>query len=288
MTDEANPEISVILPARNAATTIQEMIESLYRQTVEVAFEIVVVDNGSTDDTAQAATAVSPPADAADIPLRVLHYTDRFGHASPRNHGADHALGHWLAFCDADDAVDVDWLAELFAARTERALIASQHVDLESGAHPTAGLTRVLGQEIVGTGGLFCSAETFREVGGFDPAFDRGGADADFSIRARQHGLALKLCPSARYLVRRRSAGAAVVRQARRYASNRARLISRHQDEIKATPSSYRMLIGRCRLLIVRLPWLLTDDRDRYLRMLGRFLGGLEGSIRHRIRYWER
>lgn len=85
--------ISVIIPAFNAAPYIGEAVSSVLRQTQSVS-EIIVVDDGSTDDTAE--TARSFP----DVRLISCEHA---GQASARNLGVRQAIGDFIAFLDADD-----------------------------------------------------------------------------------------------------------------------------------------------------------------------------------------
>lgn len=88
------PTISVIMPAYQSEAFIARTIHSAQTQTLR-PLEILVVDDGSTDGTAQAAAA------CGDL-VRVIRQANG-GPASARNHGAREARGEWLAFLDADD-----------------------------------------------------------------------------------------------------------------------------------------------------------------------------------------
>jgi len=105
-----NPRFSVIIPAYNSAVTLARAIESVRVQTWP-AHEIIVVDDGSKDDTASVAESFG---NAVKL-IRQLNS----GVAAARNAGASAATGDWLAFLDADDWVDPDriclhaeWIAE--------------------------------------------------------------------------------------------------------------------------------------------------------------------------------
>jgi len=90
----APPTFSVIIPAYNGAKTVSRAIESVLAQTYP-AYEIIVVDDGSIDATAQA---------VASFGSRVRYiYQPNAGVAAARNAGVKHATGEWLAFLDADD-----------------------------------------------------------------------------------------------------------------------------------------------------------------------------------------
>ena len=97
MTDETTLSVSVIIPAYNAGLHIARAIESVLAQTRE-ADEIVVVDDGSTDNTA---AEVSRLGDR----VRYIHQ-ENAGVSAARNAGVRAARGNWIAFLDADD----EWL----------------------------------------------------------------------------------------------------------------------------------------------------------------------------------
>jgi glycosyltransferase involved in cell wall biosynthesis len=96
------PLVSVIIPTYNRAALVREAVASVTAQTCR-DFEIVVVDDASTDDTAEAL--------ASRDDIRVLRHACRGGVAAARNRGAAAARGEWLAFLDSDDL----WLPEKLA-----------------------------------------------------------------------------------------------------------------------------------------------------------------------------
>lgn len=118
-------EVAVIIPAYNAAEYLRECLESILAQTFD-DLEIIVVDDGSTDDTAS--TARSYPQ------VRVLS-TPNVHQGAARNFGVAHSTAPLLTFVDADDTIPphaIEWLvsgrgnSELVSA----ALSATHPVDL--------------------------------------------------------------------------------------------------------------------------------------------------------------
>lgn len=168
--------VSVVIPAYNAARTIQPTLRSVLGQTVD-DLEVIVVDDGSTDDTAGAVNTLADPR------LRVLRQ-DNAGHAAARNTGIGEARGKWVAFLDADDL----WLpnklerqlAELRANPHIRALHAGAvHVDdalrpLFIGYAPAGKNTLLDVLCFDGLPGFMCTPIVDRtlldEVGRFDPS----------------------------------------------------------------------------------------------------------------------
>src|SRR3954469_12256948 len=90
------PEVSVVIPAYNAAQTVGAAVDSVLAQTFG-DFELIVVDDGSRDDTAEVVRARKDP--------RVnCVRTENGGVSAARNRGLDLAAGSLVAFLDADDA----------------------------------------------------------------------------------------------------------------------------------------------------------------------------------------
>lgn len=106
MTASSNPRVSVIVPAYNAAGHIGEALESVHAQTVS-DWEIVVCDDGSSDNTAAVASGFGGR-------VRLVRNEHNQGLAAARNAAIEHSRGSVLALLDADDV----WLPEYL----ERAL----------------------------------------------------------------------------------------------------------------------------------------------------------------------
>jgi glycosyltransferase involved in cell wall biosynthesis len=106
--------ISVVMPCYNAAPFVEEAIESVLQQSYPHV-ELIIVDDGSSDESVQTIASV-----AARNPDRitVLHQTNSGPYAA-RNHGLSHARGNFVAFLDADDTWHPDALSQLHAAMTE-------------------------------------------------------------------------------------------------------------------------------------------------------------------------
>ncbi|MEX0799193.1 MAG: glycosyltransferase [Bacteriovoracaceae bacterium] len=96
-----SPFFSVITPAYNRAYTLERAIESVQIQKFK-DWELIVIDDGSTDDTAKVLEAHAGPAK-----IKIVK-TDNHGVSMARNIGARKAQGEWLAFLDSDD----EWLPQ--------------------------------------------------------------------------------------------------------------------------------------------------------------------------------
>lgn len=105
------PFFSIVMPAYNAAVGLRQTVACVLEQT-ERDFELVIVDNGSTDATGVLADQLA----AQDPRVRVVHLAQNGGPAGGRNAGIAQACGTYLWMPDADDLFDTDLLAKARAA----------------------------------------------------------------------------------------------------------------------------------------------------------------------------
>lgn len=101
------PSVSIIVPTYNRAHLLPRCLDSLLDQS-DPDLEIIVVDDGSTDDTAQVLQRYS----SRDSRVRTVSQ-DNEGGCAARNAGVDAATSPWITFLDSDDEVTRDWLTEL-------------------------------------------------------------------------------------------------------------------------------------------------------------------------------
>jgi glycosyltransferase involved in cell wall biosynthesis len=101
------PTISIVTPCYNAARYLRETIRSVLKQTLPPA-EMVIVDDGSTDDSAEIAESYGTP-------VRVIRQANQ-GESAARNRGIREARGDYLLFLDADDLLEQEALERLATA----------------------------------------------------------------------------------------------------------------------------------------------------------------------------
>lgn len=187
-----NHKLSVVIPAYNAARYLAEAIDSILTQG-DFAPQVVVVDDGSTDETAEIAQSFGQGVTCLSQP--------NAGIAAALNHGLEAARGEWLAFCAADDRWAQGRLEKQFAA-----FEAQPAPDLVFG-HVQNFFSPELGTEI--TGRYYCpplplpgyslasmlvKRKTFDRVGSFDPQY-KIGEFVDWYARAQELGLVSSLLP---------------------------------------------------------------------------------------------
>ncbi|HET7302537.1 MAG TPA: glycosyltransferase family A protein [Candidatus Saccharimonadales bacterium] len=102
-----NPRTSIIIPTYNRAYIIQAAIKSVLAQT-DQNWELIVVDDGSTDSTKQVVEAFK------DQRIRYV-FQQNAGVAHARNHGLSEARGEWIAYLDSDNELSAQYLATMHA-----------------------------------------------------------------------------------------------------------------------------------------------------------------------------
>ncbi len=154
------PKISVIMPAYKAAATIAAALRSIRDQTVRV-HEVIVVDDGSPDDTAELV--------ARDFSEVRLMRQPNAGPAVARNNGAQAATGDWLAFLDADDV----WLADklerqLPATEDPKAAVVAGRVvgRRDPHFHPAPDFDSLWAHNTIATSSVLLRREAFLAAGG--------------------------------------------------------------------------------------------------------------------------
>jgi glycosyltransferase involved in cell wall biosynthesis len=102
-------DVTVVIPARNAASTISEQLDALARQIDAPEFEVVVVDNGSNDGTREVVLVHQQTFDR----LRLIDEPSKLGANAARNAGVREARTTKVLMCDADDVVTPSWVRSL-------------------------------------------------------------------------------------------------------------------------------------------------------------------------------
>jgi glycosyltransferase involved in cell wall biosynthesis len=196
----ATPLVSVIVPVWNRPEDIRQCLASLTQQTLSKSdYEIIVVDNGSSDETPDVARAFEG--------VTVLTES-RPGSYAARNLGLSVARGRHVAFIDSDCTADPHWLeAALRAAQVQpEAGVIAGHIDLKSEGGPTSPVcdayerifafnqARNVSSGIAVTANWLSPADVVRAVGGFRAELKSGG-DVDLAKRIRAAGYVLVYAP---------------------------------------------------------------------------------------------
>ena len=189
---ETTVQFTVIVPVYNGKETLRGCLDALAAQDLPVAdYEVLVVDNGSTDGTWELIENYGPP-------VRGLRETAIRGSYAARNAGIRESQGRIIAFTDADCVPKSTWLSLLLDGFNDPGVgcVGGQVVGLEptTPAEVFARRKGVLNQSMSFNGSFrphFATAnvayrrEVLDQLGGFEPSLESGG-DADLSWRMQE------------------------------------------------------------------------------------------------------
>lgn len=203
MTPEASPEsrgtapsdgVSAVMAVWNGAASVERALDSIASQSAPPA-EIIVVDDGSTDETSVIVRAWGEA--HPDARLRCITQPNA-GPAAARNRGVDAASSRWVAFLDADDRWHQDKLARQLVAldsRPELVLLGTRRITRRPGrlghVHPLS-LRRLLVVNVLTTSSVIVDRATFLAHEGF-PTQWRRSEDYDLWLRIAAAGQAVGL-----------------------------------------------------------------------------------------------
>jgi len=192
------PFVSVVIPAHNEETYLLSCLESIKRQDYAAEYEVIVVDNASTDNTARI---------ARDWGAKVVYESNR-SPACARQKGAEVAKGRIIAFIDADTRAPARWLSTIvwrFLCNPKTVVISGPYAYGDSGKASGilsyAGsfiniITDHLFRKVFRKGGALWGCNfavrrsAFWQVGGFDTSIRFYGEEYELSLRLRKAGKA--------------------------------------------------------------------------------------------------
>ncbi|HET8575704.1 MAG TPA: glycosyltransferase [Methylomirabilota bacterium] len=231
------PKVSVVVCAYNAESTMAACLDSL-RELRYPAYEVVVVDDGSTDRTGEIADQYEG--------IHVIHQENK-GLSAARNVGIAASTGEIVAFTDSDCIVDPDWLHYLVATFLSSGGVAVGGPNLPPpedslvatcvAASPGGPLHVLLNDEeaehIPGCNMAF-RREVLEELGGFDPIYRAAGDDVDLCWRLQERGYRIAFSPAAMVWHFRRNTVKAYIGQQRGYGKAEGLLYFRHPQRFNA------------------------------------------------------
>ena len=196
-------EVSVVICALNEEKRIGRQLRALDAQLDAPPFEVIVVDNGSTDRTADLVRSWINSGDRCAVDARLVDGSSTPGIPAARNAGAHAAVGRVLAFCDADDEVQPGWVSAM-AHGVESDAVAGGRVVAFRGDGADGddlygpGLVRTSYLPHISGANFGMERDLYFLVGGFDESLPRYGFDdVDFSWRVQEAGHRLVFIPAA-------------------------------------------------------------------------------------------
>ena len=289
--EDAAPELTVILCVRNGAARVRTQLETLARQEWNGRWDVLLVDNASTDATPEVLRAFAAEHDR----FRVVDAHDRLGLSHARNVGVANTRARSVAFCDDDDLVGDGWVAAMGTALRTHPVVACQFEwnELRSDEDPVdyttfqrRELSSVFGYAVA-SGVSGWQRELWESLGGNDESMTFTGEDFDMSIRAfLRCGIEPYFEPAAVCHIARRTGRRATYRQARRYGRSSVVLYERYgRGRADRVTAVRRALRDWCWLALHVFD--LRDDHEgvRWMRRAGTRVGRLEQSLRSRV-FW--
>lgn len=244
---EPTPQVSIVIPTYNRAQLLPATLDSALAQ-AGVDCEIIVIDDGSTDDTRAAITPY--------LSRVSYHYRDNRGASAARNAGIELARGEWIAFLDSDDLWESDRMKcvlEFARAHPDAGYIATgrrfiraegqrtdktyawrsrdsyvEPDDMLSGWRPGSGVV---------------SRELAQRVGGFDEAI-AAGEDLDFCLRLVPHTRVAEL---SKPLLLQRLHGRTLSRDHLKTAHGRLRIVEKLERDQPEFARNHARLIAKLR-----------------------------------------
>lgn len=276
-------DLAVVVPCHNEESTLGEQLSALVAQTWDGGtWEIIVVDNNSTDGT----VAVAQSFGERGVRLRVITANEKAGVAYARNAGICATDARSVALCDGDDVVQDGWVAA-FGEAMKTAELAVGTLDVDAinpewlARSRPADAARDLphfGETPFARGNNCAVRKTvWEELGGWDEGFV-GLEDIEFSLRARAAGYQAVLVPDAVVSYRYRPDWRDSWNQGVFYGRGRPELRRRAQAlGLEPAPSS--VSLKSWAWLVVNLPGLRSKQgRHAWIWVLANRIGELQAS----------
>lgn len=285
-------DVSVIIPCFNCAATIPEQLAALERQTFAGEWEIVAVDNGSTDDT----VALLRRWQRRLRRLRVVELAGTGPPARSRNAGVRAARGELLVFTDADDMVADCWVQALVEALGDHDVVGGPlRLDALNRTWPAAIRERPADPELplgwdylpfADTANLGVRRLLALDIGGFDETLT-SGEDRDFSWRAIHAGASVGFAPGALVQKRLRENLRGRWRQQALWAFASVELYLRHRERGMPARRTARAFLAELWMLCALTAKAAVSPRARvyWIDVAARLVGRARASWRYRTVY---
>jgi len=286
-------KLSVVVPCYNGGDTIGVQLEALAKQRWVEPWEVIVVDNKSTDRSMEIVELYRKQL----ANLRVVEAFARQGQPYAVNVGVSAAIGDSVAFCDADDEVASGWVPAMGEALSEHDFVACG-IDTQKlnppwiyhalGDHPQREGLPIINYPPylphAGGGYFGVRRSIFEAMGGFDESLPYLH-DTDFCFRLQLAGVKLHFVPDAVSHRRYRHKLSGLFDQARHYAEYNVKLYKKYQMiSHQRLPNPWKRHFYRWRRVFGRI-WRVRRKEDcaKLMWNLGWQIGLLEGSIKHRV-----
>jgi glycosyltransferase involved in cell wall biosynthesis len=196
MSDVA-PAISIVTATRQRSGRLAEYVASIEAQRIAVPFELVLVDDASTDATWD---EILHLALSSSVPITPIRRTERGGPGGARNTGWRAARAPLIAFTDDDCTPTPEWLATIHRALQEADLVQGRtlpRADQVAAGGPFGRTLRVEEEGLYPTCNMGYRRSVLEAVGGFDEHYTLTCEDTDLAWRSRENGATTRWEPDA-------------------------------------------------------------------------------------------
>lgn len=289
--------LSIIIPAYNAESIIGEQLDALEAQNHQGNWEVIIVNNGSTDDTVNLVTDYQQTMSN----LKLVHALDKQGKGYALNKGIEKAVGEAFVFCDADDVAAPNWVEAMAQSLQQHDVVAGAIEETVLNKYAVWRppqteneiqkflLSNYLGFLPFASGcNLAVSRAAFESIGGFIECENFVCEDVDLSWRLQLQGYDIHYTPEAIMHYRLRSSYKAYWRQIAGYAACAPLLYKRFAPcgMPKFAPKAVQ---DRYTWVIKKFPGMLITKREkaraRWVYKVAASWGRVQGSIRHKVLY---
>jgi glycosyltransferase involved in cell wall biosynthesis len=195
--------ISYLIPAYNAQNTIEQVISSIINQSYKTDYEIIVLNDGSTDKTKEKVLKMK----RSFKKIKLINQNN-MGLGYGRNRLLKEAKGNWIVFLDSDIILDKNWLREIINNKkkgiegyTGICEIADKNnlfCKLDQKLQPQKEQTFSISNQFVGYMNYLIPKKVFNKVGKFNEIFRTNGEDVEWFTRAFKKGYKFLLVPTAK------------------------------------------------------------------------------------------
>jgi glycosyltransferase involved in cell wall biosynthesis len=283
---------SIVLAVLNGEPLIVEQLEALAAQTYRGPWELVVVDNRSTDGTVECVRQFS-----TQLPnLRIVDAHAKAGLSFARNVGVGHASGDYVLFIDHDDRVDPRWLEAMARAAETADVVGGNNIHFVVDPDGTERVTKPAYEDhpthgfnflpSISGGNSGMRKSLFFELGGCDERYP-SGEDIDLYWRAMLAGHEVKFVADAMLEVRGRTGLRAQLRRTVRDSAVHPLIYREFRSSGMPRRSTRQAMRSWVYLVRVAPRSLMAapEARDRWLNQLAMVWGRVRGSVRYRAVY---
>lgn len=282
-----NVDLSIIIPARNEERRLGEQLDALLDQRLDGEWEIIVVDNGSTDGTADLVRRYAEGSPR----IKLLEAHERADKSYAMNRAVIAATGEAIAFCDADDIVAPGWVSSMAEGLSCYEVVTGPNeLDRLNPQWLAESRGRSIEQSIGTFAGLFpcirgndfgVTRDAWMKLGGMNEDY-HPVEDIEFSFRCWSSGVEIVGLPGALVHYRYREASRDLWRQGWKYGIGRVQIARLLRDDGGPTPPKFGGWKSWL-MLVLRLPTVVTrSGRASWLWIAGNRFGQVAGSIRYR------